>query len=154
MPGTRTVRLAALGADARLLLPFAAVGASGFVLDFACYLALQWLGLDHRLARALAFWPAVTWNWFLNREVTFARRPRGRRAAQWSRFVLCSLVGLTLNAGSYAALTTFVPYFDAHHWQALVLGVALGSVANFALASHWAYRPPASDLGARGRRVP
>ena len=65
------------------LIAFAAVGASGFVLDVACYLGLQELGLDHRVARALAFWPAVTWNWFLNRKITFRRRPEDRRAPQW-----------------------------------------------------------------------
>ncbi len=131
--------------DAWRFLAFAAVGASGFVLDVACFLALQWVGLDHRLARAAAFWPAVTWNWFLNRRITFAGRPRDRRAAQWARFVLGSLVGLTVNAGGYAVLTTFVRYFDEHRWLALLVGVGLGGIANFALAARYVYRAAPAD---------
>ena len=53
-------------------LCFAAVGASGFVIDLAVYLALSAAGTEHRLARALAFWPAAAWTWAWNRNVTFA----------------------------------------------------------------------------------
>ena len=59
------------------LLCFGFVGATGFVIDVACYLGLQWAGVEHRLARLLSFLPAVTWNWLLNRRLTFAERPRG-----------------------------------------------------------------------------
>ena len=122
------------------LIAFAAVGASGFVLDVACYLGLQELGLDHRVARAIAFWPAVTWNWFLNRKITFRRRPEDRRAPQWARFVVGSLLGLTVNAGGYAVLTTWFGLFDERRWLALLLGVGAGGVVNFLFASRFVYR--------------
>lgn len=148
----RLLRRARPTADAAALVArltsFAAVGASGFVLDVVCYLALQWLGLDHRIARAAAFWPAVTWNWFGNRRLTFAERPLESRSSQWARFVASSLAGLALNAGSYASLTSFVAFFDAHRWLALLLGVALGGVANFALAARYVYRPAGPANGA------
>ena len=130
------------------LASFAAVGGTGFVLDVACYFALQWVGLDHRVARAVAFWPAVTWNWLGNRRLTFAGRPPEERSSQWLRFVVSSLAGLLLNAGSYAVLTSFVAWFDAYRWLALLLGVALGGIANFALATRYVYRAevrPMSD---------
>ena len=47
------------GGTARVLC-FGLVGASGFAIDVACYLCLQWIGVEHRLARFLSFWPAVT----------------------------------------------------------------------------------------------
>ena len=119
---------------------FATVGGSGFVLDVTCYLTLQWIGVDHRIARTIAFWPAVTWNWFWNRELTFAERPRGPRSPQWARFVASSLAGLVLNAGGYATLTSFVAFFDERRWLALLVGVALGGIANFALATRYVYR--------------
>ena len=131
------------------LASFAAVGGGGFVLDVGCYLALQWLGLDHRAARAVAFWPAVTWNWFGNRRLTFAERPPEARSSQWARFVVSSLAGLLLNAGSYAALTSFVAWFDAYRWLALLLGIALGGVANFALATRYVYRIEVRQAAAR-----
>lgn len=124
----------------RRLLSFGAVGASGFVLDLACYLGLQALGLDHRVARAIAFWPAVTWNWFLNRKVTFRERPGDRHAPQWARFVLGSMAGLAVNAGGYAALTTFLAWFDERRWLALVTGIAAGALVNFTLAARYVYR--------------
>ena len=86
---------------------------SGFVIDVAFYLGLQWLGIEHRLARFLSFWPAVTWNWRLNRALTFAERPWRPRARQWAQFVGSSLLGLGLNVGTYAALTSFVAFFRA-----------------------------------------
>ena len=129
------------------LASFAGVGATGFALDVSCYLGLQWLGLDHRVARALAFWPAATWNWFLNRKVTFHGRAADRHFRQWTRFVAGSLIGLTVNAGSYALLTTVVTYFIDRRWLALLLGVALGGITNFALATRYVYlRKPAREL--------
>lgn len=36
------------------------VGESGLIIDISCYLWLRWTGIDHRSARFLSFWPAVT----------------------------------------------------------------------------------------------
>ena len=119
---------------------FLAVGGSGFVLDVAVYFGLQALGVEHRLARFASFWPAVTWNWRLNRAVTFADRPRAPAARQWVRFALGSLIGLAVNVGSYTALTTFVATFDRHRTLALICGVALGSTVNYSAAALYAYR--------------
>ena len=121
-------------------LCFALVGVSGFAIDLACYLALQWAGVEHRLARFCSFWPAVTWNWLLNRRVTFRERPSQRPARQWAKFVTGSLAGLVVNVGSYVALTSFVGVFDRHRVLALVTGVALGGFVNFLLATRYVYR--------------
>ena len=131
--------LAKFGAPARVA-SFLAVGASGFVVDVACYLSLQALGLEHRLARFLSFWPALTWNWRLNRVLTFAERPRRPPARQWGQFALASLLGLGVNVGSYALLTTFVGPFAQRRLSALIVGVALGSVVNYLLANGYVYR--------------
>ena len=98
------------GWTARVLC-FVLVGTSGLVIDVAGYLGLQWIGLEHRLARFLSFWPAVTWNWRLNRSFTFGERHREPRVRQWGKFVAGSLLGLTLNVGSYTVLTSFVDFF-------------------------------------------
>lgn len=122
------------------VLCFAMVGASGFVIDLACYLALQWAGVEHRLARLLSFWPAVTWNWLLNRRVTFRARAPEAHARQWAKFVAGSLVGLVVNVGSYAVLTSFTGVFDRFRLLALLIGVALGGLVNFLLATLYVYR--------------
>ena len=129
---------------------FGLVGASGFLIDIAGYLCLQWLGVEHRLARGLSFWPAVTWNWWLNRNVTFSERRRRPRARQWGEFVAGSLLGFTVNWGSYTALTTLSDDFARHRLLAFVCGVGLGSIVNFLFASGYVYRkdpPPAGNAG-------
>ena len=130
------------------LLGFGLVGGCGFVVDFAGYLALQGAGVEHRVARFLSFWPAVSSNWLLNRRVTFGDRPRTPRARQWAKFVSGSLAGLTVNVGCYAALTSFVPVFDRHRLLAFLAGVGLGASVNFLLATRYAFRR-ASDAGHR-----
>ena len=127
------------------MLCFALIGGSGLVIDIGCYLALHWVGVEHRVARFLSFWPAVSWNWLLNRSVTFRDRAREPRARQWARFVAGSLVGLVVNVGSYAALTSFTGVFDRHRLFALLIGVGLGGVVNFALATLFVYRRHATS---------
>lgn len=127
------------------LLSFGAVGATGLVVDTAVYLGLQAVGLGHLLARFLSFWPAVTWNWRLNRVLTFDDRPPTRAVGQWTRFAVASTVGLATNVGSYAALTSFVAPFMARPLLALFAGVAVGSAANFAVATHFVYRRRGAD---------
>lgn len=130
---------------ARVLM-FGLVGASGFVVDVACYLVLGWAGVEHRLARFLSFWPAVTWNWLGNRKVTFRARPRQPRVRQWARFVTASLVGLTANVGGYTVLTSVFEVFDRHRPLAFMIGVGLGGSFNFLLSNLYVYRRHASSL--------
>ena len=127
------------GAVARLA-SFALVGASGFVIDVALYLGLQAIGFEHRGARFLSFWPAVTWNWGLNRAMTFEERARPPRMRQWTKFAVSSLIGLGVNVGSYTLLTSFVGLFARHRLVALVCGVLLGGGANFLVANRYVYR--------------
>ena len=127
------------GGIARLLC-FGLVGASGLAIDVAFYLGLQWMGLEHRLARFLSFWPAVTWNWRLNRSLTFGERPRQPHVRQWGKFVAGSLIGLSVNVGSYTLLTSYVDVFVHRRLAALLIGVALGTLGNFLLANFYVYR--------------
>ena len=134
------------GSLARIPL-FSVVGASGLIVDLAFYLGLQWAGVEHRLARFLSFWPAVSWNWALNRGLTFSERARQPRVGQWARFMASSLIGLGVNVGSYALLTSYVEVFDRHRLLAFFCGVGLGSLVNFVVADLYVYRrrPQASD---------
>ncbi len=118
---------------------FGAVGASGFVIDLAFYYLFQMLGVNHILARGLSFWPAVSWNWALNRKTTFGDRVRRPKMKQWIEFVLSSLVGFSLNWGIYATLTTTITFFDQYRLLALIAGVASASLFNFAASTLFVY---------------
>jgi len=134
-------------------LQFGAVGASGFVVDLALYLGLQWLtGLGHVGARALSFWGAVSWNWIWNRLLTFSNRQKTSMWVQWPSFVLTSLVGFAINVGSYYVLTHYVPYFSVHRILALALGVLLGFGFNFITARLLVFIPYESELREENRR--
>ena len=132
------------GAAARLI-SFGLVGASGLLVDVAFYLALQGMGIEHRMARFASFWPAVSWNWLINRALTFDERPRQPHARQWTKFVASSVLGLAVNVGSYTLLTSYVDPFARYRLLALVLGVCLGGVVNFLIANRYVYRDDAHD---------
>ena len=51
-----------------------------------------------------------------------------------------SLIGLTVNVGSYTMLTSFVGFFARHHLLALLVGVGLGGLADFLVANRYVYR--------------
>ncbi len=74
------------------LVQFAGVGGSGFIVDLCFYLGLQAaFGLDHRVARALSFVAAASWNWAANRTITFDKRPKTSKLKQWPAFLMTSI---------------------------------------------------------------
>ena len=115
-------------------LQFGAVGGIGFLWDTLFYFGLQAAGFSHLWARAMAFWPGVTSNWFLNRIMTFHARPRTSPARQWARFVAVSLAGFCINWGVYALLTLHIGFFMRYHFAAFVCGILAGAVFNFLAA--------------------
>ena len=132
------------------VVSFGCVGLSGLVIDVGCYLALTAAGVEHRIARTASFWPAATWNWALNRQVTFADRARTDRRAQWARFVGASATGAVVNVGTYIAVTGASPWLDTHRLVALAMGVALGAAVNFCLASKWVFAGKREKTPAHG----
>ena len=118
---------------------YGAVGASGFVVDVSCYYLLQLFGIDHRAARAISFWPAVSWNWALNRITTFGERERRPRARQWFEFVATSLIGFSLNWGIYVTLTSSSEFFDQYRILALMSGIVGASIFNFTASTLFVY---------------
>lgn len=119
---------------------FAAVGSSGFIVDLAVYLLLQMMGLSHTVARAISFWPAVSWNWALNRVITFSHREKTAKTTQWGAFASSSLIGFAVNYGTYYTLTTFVPFFEEHMILALIVGVIMGMGFNFSISNLFIFK--------------
>jgi putative flippase GtrA len=79
------------------LLKFSVVGASGYVVNLAVYVALlDGAGLHYLPAAVCSFAVAVTNNYFWNRQWTFRHR-RGHVYYQGMRFLVVSVVALGLN---------------------------------------------------------
>lgn len=145
---------------APLLLRFALVGLSGFLVDAILYLLLRdACRLDHRLARSLAFVPAATWNWYVNRLWTFRRPPSlpsatRRTLGEWCRFLASSSLCAVLTVGLYCALTAWTPLLARFPLAALFLSATPCGLIGFTLAALWVYdaapstRPANPDAGA------
>lgn len=118
---------------------FGAVGASGFIVDVACYYLFQLFGAPHEIARALSFWPAVSWNWVINRTTTFGARQRRPRIRQWLEFVGSSLIGFSISWGIYVLLTANIALMDQYRLLALIIGTGVASVFNFTVATLFVY---------------
>ena len=119
------------------VVQFISVGAGGFVIDVSMYLLLQLAGLPHLAARAIAYWPAVTFNWWMNRVVTFGSRQKVPPLAQWGKYASLNIIGFLISWGTYAALTTYV---SIPHLIALVVGVVGATIFNFIASDHLVYR--------------
>ena len=118
---------------------FGMVGASGFVIDVLFYYSLQYFGFTHQVARAISFWPAVSWNWALNRITTFGERTKRPKTRQWFEFVGSSLFGFGINYGVYWFLTTNVSFFSEYRLAAFIAGIAGASIFNFAASTLFVY---------------
>ncbi len=131
---------------------FAAVGSSGFIVDLGFYLLLQMFGLSHTVARAISFWPAVSWNWMLNRVITFSHREKTPKATQWGAFASSSLLGFAVNYGTYYTLTTFVPFFQEHMILALIVGVLMGMGFNFSISNLFIFKKLREEVDGESKK--
>ena len=118
---------------------YGTIGATGFVVDLSCYYLLQLFGIDHRAARAISFWPAVSWNWALNRITTFGERERRPRTRQWLEFVITSIIGFSLNWGIYVTLTSSSEFFNQYRILAFMSGIFGASIFNFTASTLFVY---------------
>lgn len=119
---------------------FALVGSSGFIVDLSIYLLLQVFGVSHNMARAISFWPAASWNWAMNRLITFSHREKTQKAQQWGAFVSSSLIGFSINYGTYYTLTTYVPFFQQQMILALLVGILMGMAFNFTISNLFIFK--------------
>ena len=126
--------------SALALIQFIIVGSGGLLIDILTYLLLLTLNTPHLWARAIAYWPAVTFNWFFNRTITFKERPRRPPWSQWAKFSLAGILSFLINWGIYAGLTLHTPFFADHRLLALLIGVIIGTISNFLLSHHLIFR--------------
>jgi dolichol-phosphate mannosyltransferase len=119
---------------------FALVGLSGLVVDLLAFaLFRSWLPLAP--ARALAIWGAMTWNYYLNRRLTFSY---ARSQSPWRQYVLfCGscLAGAILNWSISVLLCVWSDWFARAPTCAALVGVAAAYVFNYLLSRRIVFRP-------------
>ena len=121
------------------LLKFLAVGASGSAVDLAAF-ALAMLALPVPVARALAIWVAMTWNFYWNRRWTFFESRRDSLLRQYVLFCLACLLGAVVSWTTSVGLWRYVPFFTGQPLLAAILGVAAGMAFNFVASCKIVFR--------------
>ncbi len=131
---------------------FGCVGLTGVVVDLSMFhLLLSWLTVP--LAAVLSIWAAMTWNYVLNRQITFRNTPRKSWLKQYVAFCGSCLFGGLINWATRSSLCLGSAYFAAYPLQAALLGVGAGMASNFLLCRFLVFRPHSAD-GRKQRPFP
>ncbi len=118
------------------LLKFSLVGASGYVVNLAVYVALlEGAGLHYLPAAACSFAVAVSNNYAWNRLWTF-RHHRGHVYSQGMRFLAVSLLALGLNLLLLRGLVAL----DTGKIVAQALAIVLVTPFSFSANKLWSFR--------------
>lgn len=119
------------------LLRFAAVGASGYVVNLAVFtVAVHGIGLAYLLAAVLAFMVALTNNFCWNRVWTF-RAGEGHAGFQAARFLVVSLAAFAFNVLLLFALVEFAGFAKV---PAQAIAIAAATPLNFIGNRLWSFR--------------
>lgn len=127
-----------LGRAARPL-QFALVGASGTLVDLICFLAFSAMW-PFSVARGVAIWVAMTWNFSLNRAMTFSYAKSGPILTQYVLFCLSCAVGASANWGGSVGLYSNVGFFQEYKTLAVLCGILSGVAFNYLLSSRVVFR--------------
>lgn len=130
---------------------FGTVGAMGVVVQLAALWVMLHLVFGERfvmgnwsesmtfnIANTIAAMVAMTFNFVLNNELTYSdKRLRGFGPVMrgWAQFAITCSLGLLTNVGSAALLKNI----GMHSGVAVITGIVLGSVFNFALSSKFVW---------------
>lgn len=138
--------------NASRLIQFCAVGASGMVVDLTFYALFQFVfsrtGLAHQkaplvggtldlpAAGALAIALALTWNFSLNRRLTFNYARSGSLVRQYLTYALSNALGIALSFTLRLVLPSHIGFFRRHRLAAAVVGIVTATGISFTM-SRW-----------------
>jgi putative flippase GtrA len=122
------IRLAALPGPYK----FGLVGLSGLAVDATTFHALRpFAALG--VARAAAIGLAMTWNFWLNRQITFAHARSQNLVQQYLLFCLSCSLGALASWSTSLILIDSSDFIARHSSVAIVAGAVAGAVSNYAL---------------------
>lgn len=134
------------------LVQFCLVGASGMVLDLSLYALLQSLfvklgfgtpaAAEHggtgslAVAGLLSIWAALTWNFLLNRRLTFNDSRAGSIVRQYLTYALGNALGIVVSLFLRLYLPGRFAFFSQHRLAAAVVGIVAATAISFSM-SRW-----------------
>ena len=123
---------------------FLAVGMTGVAIDIPSF-CLFLLFLPLPVARAMAIWLAMSWNFHWNRRFTFADRQSERVLHQYVSFCASSLAGATISWLACVLLCETNAFVSANPWLGAAIGVVAGVILNFVASCRWVFAPTAAS---------
>jgi len=136
--------------NASRLIQFCAVGASGMIVDLTFYALLQLVLLQTRLAGqpapvlggtldlaaagAISISLALTWNFSLNRRLTFNDARDGSIPRQFLKYAVSNALGIALSLSLRLTLPAHVGFFQRHKLAAAVVGIVTATGISFSMA--------------------
>lgn len=134
------------------LVQFCLVGASGMVVDLSLYAFFQWLfkriGFEAPTGPGAGFaWPlavagslsilaALTWNFALNRRLTFSDSRAGSIPRQYLTYALGNALGIAVSLTLRLYLPGRFRFFSDHRLAAAVVGIVAATAISFSM-SRW-----------------
>jgi dolichol-phosphate mannosyltransferase len=123
------------------LAQFILVGATGSIVDLLS-LRLLLLSLTFPIARGLAIWLAMTWNFLLNRRLAFSYARTGPILRQYVLFCIACSLGALVNWSISIALGRSPTFFAHFPLLAAAVGIVAGTGFNYLLSSGIVFRRP------------
>jgi len=118
---------------------FVLIGATGMVVDLTTFTLLMCL-MPANVGRALAIWIAMTWNFWLNRRLTFSDARHRPIVRQYVLFCMSCALGAFLSWSVFAGLHSAVAIFAERPIIAALVGIVVGTVSNFVLSKYVAFK--------------
>lgn len=116
------------------LIEFTAVGVTGVAVNVAVFLGVIPF-LHFVVAGTIAFYVSVSWNFVINRAVTFDR-PDGHLPSQYGRYLAVHVVGFVVYI---AVLGVTIEVLSLPYVLADLVAVTLGGIVNFVGAEIYAF---------------
>ena len=124
---------------------FCAVGFSGMIIDITTYAMLLAWGTSIYAGRGIAILIAMTWNFFLNRKLTFSDRRYGSLIPQYLGFVASSAMGAIISWTVATIIAPMLLFFREHLILAAVVGILAGTASNFMMCTRFVFRRKGSQ---------
>ena len=121
------------------VIQFVTVGATGSVVDLLSLKVLLAL-MPFPLARGVAIWVAMTWNFYLNRRLTFSYARRNHFLPQYLMFCGACCLGAAVNWGVSVALPMTSAFFAGRPFLAAFCGIVAGTGFNYSLSRFVVFR--------------
>lgn len=126
--------------DLSYFFQFCIVGSTGMIVDLFMYSFLLVVEVPLPLARALSIWVAMTWNFWLNRRLTFSYSRKGKILQQYIKFFSTCVLGAIISWSIGVFIPQKADMFADYILPAAVAGICAGTLLNFFLSRSWVFR--------------